>query len=178
MNKKNILTLVLLTLTILTILVACGGSKSKSKTNTSDVRIKQKIVFIQQYTNYSDSYVNRGFFIDNKGNKVTYDLSSEDKKYGEAEDLLTYLETMEYSEVEEYLTIENLIKYYNWLYKINLNYSLEVVYFGFDQGTDCLYGVQYDKGKNPIIILLDEKGDRNSKNKDKYASKIVKKLRK
>lgn len=108
---------------------------------------------------------------------MTYDLSNEDKKYGGVEELLTYLGTSEYSKSEKYISMDNLKKYYNWLYKIDLNYSLEEVSYGSDQGSDCLYGVQYDKDKNPIIILLDEKGDWESKNKDKYASKIVEKLR-
>lgn len=47
---------------------------------------------------------------------------------------------------------------YDLLYKIDLNYKLDEKSYGFDQGSDVLYGVIYNSNNSPEMILIDETG--------------------
>ena len=156
---------------------ACRNKNTENEEEKVNRKIEQKIVFVQQFTNYSDTYTNRGYFIDNEGNKVTYDLSSEDKKYASIKELLTYLEKLQYDKTENKISQKDLQKYYDLLYKIDLNYKLDEKSHGADQGSDILYGVIYDSNNSPKIVLIDETGDWVRKNTDSNAIKIKEGLR-
>jgi len=156
---------------------ACGSKNAENKVGKVSKKIEQKIVFVQQFTNYSDTYINKGYFIDNEGNKVTYDLSSEDKKYADSKELLPYLEKLQYDKSESKINQEDLQKYYDLLYKIDLNYKLDEKSYGADQGSDSLYGVIYDSNNSHKMILIDETGDWEKKNTDSNAIKIKEGLR-
>jgi len=52
-------------------LAACSDYKKR------DDVINQKIVFIQQQVNFSDSYWNRGFYVTKDGEKVNFDVTNE-----------------------------------------------------------------------------------------------------
>ena len=38
-------------------------------------------MFVHQYTNWADGFLNYGYFVDKEGSKVTFDLSNIDEKY-------------------------------------------------------------------------------------------------
>lgn len=179
MNTKSSKRIIFLVSIMLISILALGCTKENYENKEGQVtsKIEQKIIFIQQFINYSDTYTNRGYFIDNEGNKVTYDLSSEDKKYASAKELLTYLEKLQYDKTENKISQEDLQKYYDLLYKIDLNYKLYEKSYGADQGSDILYGVIYDTNKSPKIVLIDERGDWVRKNTDNNAIKIKEGLR-
>jgi len=156
---------------------ACRNKNTENKVGKVSRKIEQKIVFVQQFTNFSDTYTNRGYFIDNEGNKVTYDLSSEDKKYADIKELLAYLEKLQYDKSESKISQEDLLKYYDLLYKIDPNYKLDEKSYGADKGSNALYGIVYDSNKSPKIVLIDETGDWVKKNTDSNAIKIKEGLR-
>ena len=118
-----------------------------------------------------------GYYIDNEGNKITYDLSSEDMKYADSKEILSYLEKFQYDKSESKISQEDLQKYYDLLYKINLNYKLDEKSYGSDQGRDILYGVIYESNNSPKMVLIDEIGDWERKNTDNNAIKIKEGLR-
>ncbi|RDU24202.1 hypothetical protein [Anaerosacchariphilus polymeriproducens] len=173
-HKFNKIIFVIVNIIFISILFSSCSSKNTA--NKVD-DIKQKIVFIQQYINYSDGYVNRGFFIDNKGNKVSYDLTSEDKKYNDIKEVLSYLENYQYNTSESSISQTDLLKYYNLIYKIDLNYKVEEKSFGADRGSDCLYGVRYASNNSAILVLINETGDWEKNNTDRNAVKIKEGLR-
>ena len=140
--------------------------------------ITQKIVFVYQYTNWSDTYQNRGYYIDCAGNKVKYDVSTEAEKYADLPKLLSYLESQENVESEPCLDKNELSQYFDWLLNISLDYTLEEKSEGADRGSHCFYGIRYDKEGELIPILLAESGDWTRTNTDSYAVKIVEELRK
>lgn len=159
------------------IVSSCSSNKEKKVNILEDINkvedIKQKIVFIQQYSNFAETPTNRGYFIDNKGNKVSFDLESEAKEYGDINKLFSYLEKMEYETPEPTISQNDLIKYYNLLYEIDLNYKVEEKSYGADQGSDKLYGVRYyDSNNSATMILINETGDWVRNNTDKNAVKI------
>lgn len=177
-TKVNTRIIVISSILLISILIsACGNKKSENKSGKVSGKINQKIVFIQQFTNYSDTYINRGYFIDNEGNKVTYDLSFEDKKYANIKELLPYLEKLQYDKSESRINQKDLLKYYDLLYKIDHNYKLDEKSYGADQGSDAFYGVVYASNNSPNIVLIDETGDWVKKNTDSNAIKIKEGLR-
>lgn len=167
---NKIIFLVVNIILIAIIVSSCSSNKEKKVNKVED--IKQKIVFIQQYTNFASNPTNKGYFIDNKGNKVSFDLESEAKEYANINKLFSYLEKMDYETPKPTISQNDLIKYYNLLYKIDLNYKVEEKSYGADQGSDKLYGVRYDSNNSETIILINETGDWVRNNTDKNAVKI------
>ena len=136
-------------------------------------KINQQIVFINIHVNWAWGYQNHGYYIDNKGNIIKFDLSKEDKKYADMSNLLEYLETQNNPTVSNTISTLELNKYYNYLNKINPNTKLIEGRGGADMGGNAIYGVTYNSDGKPNFILIDEVGDVKYKNPDPYAKKIT-----
>lgn len=174
-RRRMVITAKIILVSIL--LLACGNKTQSAESVKAEPEIKQNIVFIQQYTNYSDTYQNRGVFIDSKGNKIPFDLSEEDKKYADSKELLAYLEEFQYDPSDDSIGMKELRRYYDLLYKIDLDYKVKEESSGADQGRDVLYGVVYDKDHSSVMVLIEERGDWKVENTDPNAVKIREGLR-
>ena len=135
--------------------------------------INHKIIFIHQYTNWADGFLNFGYYIDKEGNKTEFDLSMEDEKYSRIENLLPYLEKMNPKESPNVLSSEEMKQYYEWLCKINSKYTMEEKCVADDYGDVILYGIRYLESKDePEIIVIHKQGDCIQVNTDEYAEKL------
>lgn len=167
---------IICSLSILLTMTACG--KSESTLSEINPKINQKVVFIYQHTNYNDSYMNQGFYIDTQGNKVEYDLSKEDKALAEIDNLYTYLTGTYEAQGEVFLQESELSEYYQALEKIDLDYEVQEECVAADMGSYRWYGVIEGENKSLTFILLSEKGDWERTNKDKNVETILKILEK
>jgi len=140
-------------------------------------KINEKIVFINIYVNHARGYQKRGYYIDNKGNIIKFDLSKEDNKYADMSNLLEYLEKQKNPTIDKTISTYELNKYYNYLNKINPNTKLIERSRGADMGGNAIYGVTYTSDGKTNFILIDEIGDWEHKNPDPYAEKITNWLR-
>lgn len=189
---KKIFVIVLLISIMCT--TACGSSKAKNSTNESstnessrnktqsdDITINQKIVFIYHYSNWSDTQMEKGFYIDAKGNKVEYDIT--EAVYENRQQIRDFsdkykiiLEFAEGNEVagEEFLSVEEVSKCYRLLTEISDDYEIKTKSAGSaDMGSRCWYGVIDDGESEPKIILLTEEGDWESSNSHKNTQTIL-----
>ena len=135
-------------------------------------KIKQKIVFIHSNINYASGYQNHGYYIDGKGNMIKYDLSKEDKKYADINNLLEYLEKQDNPTINKTISASEMNKYYHHLCKINPDTKLIKHSKGADIGSSTIYGVTYSSNGKPNIITIYTSGDWEIENTDPYAKKI------
>lgn len=150
---------------------------NKSDANSADIeKILHKIVFIMQDTNWSDTYQNRGYYIDDFGNKVQYDVSIEGEQYEDITDLVSYLESKEDVEREPCLNENQLNQCFDWLLNIPSDYTLDETSKGADQGSHCFYGIRYEEDGKMLPILLEESGDWVRTNTDSNAINIMDQL--
>lgn len=166
---------IICSLSILLTITSCG--KSEPSLSQENSQIKQKVVFIYQYTNYSDSYRNQGFYVDTYGNKVEYDLSEEEQSLAEIAELYDYLTNTYEAQGEEFLSESELLECYQTLQKVDIDYEVEKECVGCDMGSYRWYGVVEGEDKSITFILLSEKGDWETTNKDKNVETILKVLK-
>ncbi len=174
--RKIIFTLFLVAFS-LTALVQCKGTAKQEMKNveTENIEIDQKIVFMWDYVNFAWGYENHGSFVDNKGNKVGYELSDERWKESSREEELSYLESMEYGESDTHgkIDMSELEEYYSYLYKIDPNAEVTEEYVADDAGQRTLYGIVYREENIPTFVLIRSEGDCIYVNTDPYAKKIA-----
>lgn len=187
--KSKIIRLIILGVVSM-LIVGCGSrienivstpitDKLKTDNNSVDLKeITQKIVFVKQYTNWSDTYQNRGYYIDYLGNKVGYDVSTLTEQYADISNLVSYLEYQEDVKRETCLDENKLNQCFDWLQNIASNYTLTETSNGADQGSHCFYGIRYKEDGKMIPILLEESGDSTRINTDPYAVNIMEELHK
>lgn len=126
------------------------------------------IVFLYQCTNYSDTYVNYGCFIDKTGKVFTFDVSKEDHKYGDKAELVGYLKNATFEKEELQIDYDEMKSNYKKMQKIAKDAKIEEEIMGADV-TDCvLYGMN---GKD--IIFLSETGNTERIVKDENAKEVV-----
>ena len=142
-------------------------------TYTNYDEISNKIMFVHQYTNWADGFLNYGYFVDKEGSKVTFDLSNIDEKYSKIDLLLTYLEEQDFENNVYAFETEDMKQYYDWLCKIKTKCSIEETCVAQDYGQVVLYGIRYPEGSDkPEIIKIHEQGDWIRVNTDEYAQKL------
>jgi hypothetical protein len=134
--------------------------------------IKQKVVFIQRYINYASGYQNYGYYIDNNGNVIEFDLSEEGERYADQLKMIEYFEKQENQIVKKTISQNEINKYYEYLYKIDSNAELIMKSVGADMGANSIFGIVYTEEGTLRIITIDSTGDWEVKNTDKYAQKI------
>ncbi len=178
---KRYLSILFAVMLVCLIFTGCKSqNKEEAEKNTEqkqdNINIEQKIIFLSQNVNYSDTYRNDGFYINNNGEKIVFDLSDADKKYSDINELLVYLTENDDVKSEEKITPEELKKLYMLLYLIDRNAQINEYSYGADQGSKSLYGILERKG-DYIPVLLKEEGDWERTNTDKNAQEIVKYLK-
>ena len=156
---------------------ACCGTGNEAEVETEIVvnEIEHEIVFIINKQEFSDDYINNGYFIDNLGNRCYFDLSSESINYADIKYLYKYLnENIEEYEKEPYLEKNQLYEAYKHLLMIDDNAEIKEVCTGSaDVGSLCYFGVRPDKDGEMEIILLNEDGDWRTTNLDKNVDDIM-----
>ena len=137
--------------------------------------IEQKIVFVINDMAFGEGYYNKGFFIDNQGNRCYFDLSDMQNAYVGMDYWYEYLnEHIEEYEKESYLEKEQLYEAYKHLLMIDDNAEVKEVCTGSaDVGAFRYFGVRPDKDEEMEIILLEEYGDWERKNLDKNVNDIM-----
>ncbi|HSR04339.1 MAG TPA: hypothetical protein VLM88_07135 [Proteiniclasticum sp.] len=135
-------------------------------------KIEQKVIFIQQYINYASGYQNNGYYIDNEGNVIEFDLSEEGEQYADQLEMIGYFEKQENQIIKKTISQNEISKYYEYLYKIDSNAELIKKSVGADMGANSIFGIAYTKEGTLRIITIDSTGDWEVKNTDKYAQKI------
>lgn len=141
-------------------------------TENESLDIKQKVIFIQQYINFASGYQNNGYFIDNKGNVIEFDLSEEGQQYADPLRMVGYFEKQENPIIKKTFSQNEIDKYYGYLYKIDSNAELIKKSVGADMGANSIFGITYTRDGALRIITIDSTGDWEVKNTDKYAQKI------
>jgi len=134
--------------------------------------IEQKVVFIQQYINFASGYQNNGYYIDNKGNVIEFDLSEEGEQYADQLKMIEHFEKQENPTIKKTISQNEINKYYEYLYKIDPDAELIKTSVGADMGANSIFGITYTKEGAIRIITIDSTGDWEVKNTDKYAQKI------
>ena len=133
-------------------------------------------MFICQSINFSEGYMNNGYYITNTGTKVEFDVSEESQDYESEDKLYEYLiENSNSSNGEALMDDEDLYKCYEYLYDIDPDVEIEEIRNpdNFDMGKYILYGVQLSEDGKATIVLINGVGDYNYVNKDNYAKKIA-----
>lgn len=146
-------------------LVACGDE--------AEFEIEQEIVFIYQYNNDADGWQHWGFFIDNRGNTVDFQLSDKGKEYFQLDELYSYLLELDNPQMTQYISMIDLKTCYDNLLKIDENAEIIEESVAADAGSACWYGVIDDGETPPTFILLSEEGSIESKNTDEHAQEIL-----
>lgn len=156
------------------LLCSCSNGDSKSLEKKHVDQIENDIVFICNWQQYSDGYVNRGFFIDKFGNKVFFDLSAESQEYANINVLYTYL-TENYQECEfsPYIEENKMLECYNYLLKIDANADVSEENEAVDYGMGIIYGIRVMQGGKYEIIMLEEFGDFKRHNLDENVGPIM-----
>ncbi len=123
--------------------------------------IEQKIVFLIKRNQYSDSYEDNGYFIDNLGNRYYYNLSNQKEFYYKDMNYeYEYLvEHMEEYEKEPYLEKEQLYEAYKHLLKVDKNAEKKEENISVDYGYVRFWGIRPSEDGGEEFILLEEKGD-------------------
>lgn len=158
-------------------LMGCGEEPA-----TQMKQIDQKILFI--YRNYcfgERGGRNKGYFIDNRGRKVDFDLSDEGFEYAELDKVYEYLLDIDNSRdvFMSVLSPEELQECYDCLYRINMENSLKVkVPEKNDMHFSGWYGVIENGEESPQFVMLLERGTViwKRQNPDEYAESILKLL--
>ena len=135
-------------------------------------KIEQKVIFIQQYINYASGYQNNGYYIDNEGNVIEFDLSEDGERYADQSEMIEYFEKQENQIIKKTISQNELDKYYECLYKIDSKAELIKKSVGADMGANSIFGLVYTEEGTLRIITIDSTGDWEVKNPDKYAQKI------
>ena len=135
--------------------------------------VDQKIVLLCRYTNGSIN-LNKGYYIDWKGNKVFFDLTNESGDYMKHKKLYEYLlTTFESVEKKPFLKEEELKKCYEYLYSVDLDAEIVEEFHANDFGFVAIYGVRLQEGQEPTFIQLGGTGDYILTNTDENAAKII-----
>ncbi|MDE6252206.1 MAG: hypothetical protein K2M78_06155 [Lachnospiraceae bacterium] len=184
--RKIILFLIFIAMICIT---GCGSpftENEKDKT-VENIEVNQKIVLIYLYENYSEEPQYRGFYVNNKGDKIHFDFSEIARSYKKRKyshryidhgEMYQFLLESQETDSEEFLTSKDVSKCYQLLSKISDDYDIDEKCAGKDGGTYCWYGVLDDGVNPPKFILLSETGDWKGVNTDKNAKKIIKILEK
>ena len=146
-------------------LMACGDE--------AEFEIEQEIVFIYRYNNAADGWQHWGFFIDNQGNTVDFQLSDKEREYFELNELYSYLLELDNPQRTQYISMADLKNCYAHLLKIDENAEIIEESVAADAGSACWYGVIDDGKTSPAFILLSEEGSIESKNTDEHAQEIL-----
>lgn len=149
-------------------LVACGDE--------AEFEIEQEIVFIYQsflWGEGGDLEQNWGFFIDNQGNTVDFQLSGMDWEYVKIEKLYSYLLELDNPQRTQYISMVDLKTCYDNLLQIDENAEIEEEFVSMHAGSGCLYGVIDDGETSPAFILLSEDGNVERRNTDEHAKNIL-----
>lgn len=153
---------------------------SANDSKSDEILMNQKIVFIYHYSNWNDAHMEKGFYIDAKGNKVEYDVAeivSENwKQIHDFSDI--YKIILEFAESnqdagEKYLSVEEVSKCYKLLAKMGDDYKIKEKGTANDAGDKSWYGVIDDGENEPKLILLSGEGDSEKINSHKNAQKIL-----
>lgn len=179
--KKAVMTMFIMVCIVLfacLICVGCGNQDSRNQ--QTEFAIEQKIVFVCQHVNWADGYVNYGFYIDNYGSRVDFDVSLSDEKYSDINELITYLHEMDnrLQVTDNVFSLPELCALYTDLYKIERNSkTLRRCFGGADMGETCFYGIVVENDKE-IPVLLMEKGNWETIRLDIHAQKILECIKK
>lgn len=146
-------------------LMACGDE--------AKFEIGQEIVFIYQHNNFADGLQNWGFFIDNQGNTVDFQLSDMEAEYVRIDTLYSYLLELDDPQRTQYISMIDLKTCYDNLLKIDENAEIEEESVAADAGSSCWYGVIDDGETSPAFILLSENGNVERRNTDEHAENIL-----
>lgn len=147
-------------------LMACGDE--------AEFEIEQEIVFIYHYNNFADGLQNWGFFIDNQGNTVDFQLSDMEAEYVRIDTLYSHLLELDNPQRTQYISMADLKTCYDNLLKIDENATIEEDFnVAFDAGSACWYGVIDDGETSPAFILLSEDGNVERRNTDEHAKNIL-----
>lgn len=164
---------------VLMLAVCCYGcEKEEMRTETQEISESQDIVFVYQQVVYSDMYMNKGYFIDREGNKVSYDFSTEDKKYVDINELYQFLLIKkEQLQAEPYLSQEELKDWYGLLGQAEEDCSYSEVTSSFDRGDIYWYGVRLGSDSAAEIVLLERNGDILMSSEDPNIASLMSKIR-
>lgn len=159
-------------------LMGCGEEPA-----TQMKQIDQKILFIYRYYRFGENTLHRGYFIDNQGRKVEFDLSEQGFEYAELDKVYEYLLNIDISR-DVFLTVlspAELQECYDCLFKIDMDNALEVkIPEENELGFYCWYGVMESEEDSPQFVVLLEEGSQTKgwkrQNSDEYAKKVLKRL--
>lgn len=166
-------------LMLVILLCGCGMQSSSVANNTmqdesTEMQIENDIVFICSRQSYGYGFVNKGYFIDKNGCKGYFDLSNEGIEYANINVLYSYLEE-HYADFEKssFIDGKKVMECYDYLKCIDMNASIEEECVMTDYGSYIFYGIRLSEAGNTELIMLEEYGDWNRVNSDKWAKKIM-----
>ena len=134
---------------------------------------EQEIVFIYREL-YYESYNNSGYFIDNTGDKYSFDLSDKEFEYELDEELYEYLvANKENLLCEPYLSQQELIEWYGYLCEIDSDAEIEQGLYSLSGGGDVFLGIRLNRENETEIILLESTGCWGKINTDINAKKLA-----
>lgn len=159
------------------LLIGCKGNSSEKEIRSyEDVQVdySQKILFILSGTSYGNGYENKGYFVLGDGSKCFFDLSEEERKYANIENLYQYLSS-HLSEYERmaYLSSEEVKECIAYLYEVDEKSEIKEETAYFDGEQNDLYGVRF-ASETPEFVLLKGIGSLWKERPDENVGKIIK----
>ena len=159
-------------------ITACGDSTNENKSD--EITINQKIVFLYHYSNWNDTHMEKGFYIDAKGNKVEYDITEkvnenrqQTRDFSDKYKIISELAESNQNTSEKFLSAEEVSKCFKMLIEMGDDYEIEEKSVANDAGDMSWYGIIDDGENEPKIILLSGQGDWERTNTHKNAQKIL-----